>query len=207
MPVAVHASDAMTRAGLTSMLDGDRQVTVLTDTDDLAAAEVVVVAERSLSEQTFSSLKKARAGLTMPPRCVVITEEFPDNALMAAIECGMTAVLPMKDIKADALAWTIVGVSRGMVYLPPRLQAGLLGQFERVRDDVLKPIGLTMSGLSTRECEVLRMVADGYDTEQIAAKLAYSDSMVKKILRILMSRCGLRNRSHAVAFAMRAGMI
>jgi DNA-binding NarL/FixJ family response regulator len=54
---------------------------------------------------------------------------------------------------------------------------------------------------------VLRLVADGLDTAEIATKLSYSQRTIKNILHDITSRLHLRNRSHAVAYALRHGLI
>ena len=51
------------------------------------------------------------------------------------------------------------------------------------------------------------LVADGFDTAQIAAKLSYSQRTVKNVLHDVTSRLHLNNRSHAVAYALRQGLI
>ena len=53
--------------------------------------------------------------------------------------------------------------------MPPDLLGRLLTQVGRLQRQVLDPRGLTFSGLATREVQVLRLVADGYDTTEIAA--------------------------------------
>jgi DNA-binding CsgD family transcriptional regulator len=72
---------------------------------------------------------------------------------------------------------------------------------------VLSPRGLTLTGLTPRETEVLRLVAEGHDTAEIAETMCYSERTVKNILHDLTTRLQLRNRSHAVAYAMREGLI
>ena len=54
---------------------------------------------------------------------------------------------------------------------------------------------------------VLRLVASGLSTQEIADQLCYSQRTVKSILHDVTNRFQLRNRSHAVAFAMREGLI
>ncbi len=61
--------------------------------------------------------------------------------------------------------------------------------------------------LREREIAVLQLVAEGYDTGEIARKLSYSERTIKKVLHDLTMRLQLRNRSHAVAYALRAGLI
>jgi len=54
---------------------------------------------------------------------------------------------------------------------------------------------------------VLRLVSDGHDTSEIATTLCYSERTVKNVLHDVTTRLNLRNRSHAVAYAMREGLI
>jgi DNA-binding NarL/FixJ family response regulator len=77
----------------------------------------------------------------------------------------------------------------------------------KLQRQVLAPRGLTFSGLTPREAEVLRLVADGLDTCEIASRLCYSERTVKNVLHDLNTRLQLRNRSHAVAYAVREGLI
>jgi DNA-binding NarL/FixJ family response regulator len=78
------------------------------------------------------------------------------------------------------------------------------GQLERT---VLRPRGYRLNGFSSREVDVLRLVAEGYDTEEIARMLAYSERTVKNVIHGVTARFNLRNRCHAVAYAVRAGVI
>ena len=72
---------------------------------------------------------------------------------------------------------------------------------------MLEPRGLTFTGLASREIEVLRLIAEGYDTTEVAKALSYSERTVKNVLHDVTSRLQLRNRSHAVAYALREGLI
>jgi DNA-binding NarL/FixJ family response regulator len=91
--------------------------------------------------------------------------------------------------------------------VPPDLLGRLLDQVGTLQRGVLGPRGLTFNGLATREIEVLRLVADGCDTSEIADRLAYSERTVKNVLHDVTTRLQLRNRSHAVAYALRQGLI
>ena len=77
----------------------------------------------------------------------------------------------------------------------------------RLQREVLSPRGMAFSGLTDREANVLRLVADGYDTAEIADRLAWSERTVKNVIHDITTRHQLRNRSHAVAYAVRAGLI
>ncbi len=64
-----------------------------------------------------------------------------------------------------------------------------------------------VGGLDGREAAVLRLLADGSSTRDIAHRLSYSERTVKAVIQDITQRFGLRNRSHAVAFALRNGLI
>lgn len=66
------------------------------------------------------------------------------------------------------------------------------------------PSGSTPPGSPIAEVNVLRLVADGAYTSEIARELSCSESTVKQVLQTLTTRLNLRNRSHAMAFALRS---
>ncbi|MFC9624436.1 response regulator transcription factor [Streptomyces sp. NPDC056930] len=82
-----------------------------------------------------------------------------------------------------------------------------MAEIGTLQENVLRPQGLHFSGLAPREIDVLRLIAEGHDTPVIAEKLAYSERTIKYVLHELMTRLQLHNRSHAVAYAMRQGLI
>ena len=63
------------------------------------------------------------------------------------------------------------------------------------------------SVLGARELMALRLLADGCDTREIARHLCYSERTVKYIIGTVTDRLGVRNRTHAVAHAIRHGLI
>ena len=54
---------------------------------------------------------------------------------------------------------------------------------------------------------MLRLVADGFDTAEIARRLSYSQRTIKNVIHDVTVRLNLTNRSHAVAYAVREGLI
>ena len=54
---------------------------------------------------------------------------------------------------------------------------------------------------------MLRLLADGWETAEIAARLNYSERSVKNIIHGVLGRHGLRNRTQAVAYALRSGVL
>jgi DNA-binding NarL/FixJ family response regulator len=70
------------------------------------------------------------------------------------------------------------------------------------------PLGLAAdAGVSRRERDVLELLAEGCSTREIAVRLAYSERTIKNVLQELTTRLQLRNRTQAVAHAVRNGWI
>jgi DNA-binding NarL/FixJ family response regulator len=61
--------------------------------------------------------------------------------------------------------------------------------------------------LTDRETEVLRLVAQGFEVKEIAEKLAHSERTIKRVTHDVLNRFQLRNRAHAIAFALEGGLI
>jgi DNA-binding NarL/FixJ family response regulator len=130
-----------------------------------------------------------------------------DSTVVGAAEVGVSGLLRRGEATPDVLVRTIQKVASGDGVIPSDLLGHLLGQVGRLQRQVLSPRGLTFTGLSDREIEVLRLIADGLDTNEIATQLSYSQRTVKNVLHDVTTRLQLRNRSHAVAYAVREGLI
>ncbi|MFE9445427.1 response regulator transcription factor [Streptomyces sp. NPDC006602] len=61
--------------------------------------------------------------------------------------------------------------------------------------------------LSTRELDVLRLLAEGLSTAEVAGSLNYSERAIRNVLHDMITRLRLRNRTHAVAYAIRNGAV
>ena len=68
---------------------------------------------------------------------------------------------------------------------------------------MLLPRGIGGDGLNERERAILRFLAEGLPTSEIARQLAYSERTIKNIIHEMNSRLNLRNRSHAVAYVVK----
>lgn len=64
-----------------------------------------------------------------------------------------------------------------------------------------------VNDLTARDVCVLRLLSEGRGTAGIAEELAYSESTIKNVIHDLVRQLGARNRAHAVAMAIRAGLI
>jgi DNA-binding NarL/FixJ family response regulator len=140
-------------------------------------------------------------------RVVLVATSLDDRALLAAVEAGACGLLRRSEATPVALVGAIRVAAAGDGTIPPDLLGRLLRQFERLQRQVLAPRGLNFAGLNKREVEVLRLVADGLDTGEIAQHLSYSERTIKNVIHDVTTRLQLRNRSQAVAYALREGLI
>lgn len=204
IPVYVHATDPISRAGVAGHLRPRPEVEVL-DEAQFERAQVAVVVTDTVTEETVRVLRELRC--TGVRHMVVVAGRIDDADLVAVVEAGVAGLLRRADATADRLVSVITSAAAGEGTVPPDLLGRLLTQVGRVQRQMLGPRGLTFSGLAEREIEVLKLVADGFDTAEIATKLSYSQRTVKNVLHDITSRLHLRNRSHAVAYALRHGLI
>jgi DNA-binding NarL/FixJ family response regulator len=204
VPVYVHARDPISEAGVASQLRPRPEVRVVRP-EEADEAKVAVIVVDAVDEDAIKLLRMVqRRGFT---RTVLVASTLDDGDLVSAVEVGVVGLVRRSEATPEQLVQVIARAAMGEGSVPPDLLGRLLDQVGRLQRQVLSPRGLTFTGLATREIEVLRLVADGYDTHEIATKLAYSERTVKNVLHDITSRLQLRNRSHAVAYAVRQGLI
>ncbi|WP_329791550.1 LuxR C-terminal-related transcriptional regulator [Lentzea sp. DG1S-22] len=201
--VAVYSPDPLTVAGLSGALSGETGVEVMEGLPP-TGVDVRVVATYHLTPEVLALLR--RTAVTRVP-VVLVVNELTEPQLLAAVECRVVAVLSRQSVTAERLVHSVRTASVGGGVLPPPLLGELLKHLERLQREVLGPQGLNAARLDPREIDVLRLMAEGMDTAEIAGELAYSERTVKNVISGLTQRLELRNRSHAVAYAMRNGMI
>lgn len=117
-----------------------------------------------------------------------------------AVEAGVAAVLLRAELTPRGLVSCLASLANGTACLPAKLVPKLLEQAARrspTRADVL----------ADRERKVLRLLAQGEDTRQVADHLCYSERTVKNIVHDLLVKMNCNNRAHAVAVATRQGII
>jgi DNA-binding NarL/FixJ family response regulator len=204
IPVHVSAADPLSRAGTIAQLRSSADV-VLADENHLEDGGVaLVVADEVDAEATRSIRALRRQGFG---RIALLVGRLDDKGLLAAVEAGVGGVIRRSDATPGNLVSAIRSVAAGDGLLPPDLLARLLDQVGQLQRQVLAPRGLTFSGLTERELSVLRLLADGFDTAEVGRELYYSERTVKNIIHDVTSRLELRNRTHAVAYALREGLI
>jgi DNA-binding NarL/FixJ family response regulator len=73
--------------------------------------------------------------------------------------------------------------------------------------DAPAPPTLSVAGLTKRERDVLALVAEGYSTREVSTRLCYSERTIKNVIQEVTVRLNVRNRTQAVAYAVRNGWI
>lgn len=204
--VYVYADDPISQAGVAAQLRGRPEVNVLFG-PDLDAAEVAVVIVDRLDEAAMRTVRAMRRMDGGCSRIVLVASDLDDGELLVAVDMGVCGVLRRREATPERLAIAVRAAADGDGTLAPDLLGRLLTQMGRLQRDVLAPRGIGPTGLTDREVSVLRLVADGHDTGEIADRLAYSERTIKNIIHDLTARLNLRNRSHAVAYAVKAGLI
>jgi DNA-binding NarL/FixJ family response regulator len=200
--IRVHADDPISREGVRGQLQLRSDVR-LADDDD-ADAVTILVLDR-LDEAGGRIVRRLR--MQGADHLVVVLAQINDAGLMAAVEARVGGIVWRSQATAETLARAARAVVAGEATLPPDIVARLVTAVGRLQQRVLVPNGLTASGLSDREIEVLRLVAEGCDTAEIAVRLSYSERTIKGILHDVKTRLHLRNRTHAVSYAIREGLL
>jgi DNA-binding NarL/FixJ family response regulator len=202
--VYVYAHDPISQAGLASQLRARPEIQIVDDDIDSAAVAVVVVDE--VDEETTRVVKAIQRNNGIP-RVVLVVTRLDDAGMLAGVEAGACVLIRRSEARPERLVEAIQSATTGDGSVPADLLGRLLEHVGQLQRQVLSPRGLTISGLTEREIEVLRLVADGFDTAEIAGSLAYSERTIKNIIHDVTARLNLRNRSHAVAYAVRQGLI
>jgi DNA-binding NarL/FixJ family response regulator len=204
IPIVVDAPDPLSRAGIVSQLRTGHGFVVVSDAEPPEGAVALVVAD-DMDDTVAARIRALQARAAA--RVVLLVSRVDDRALLAAAEAGVSGVVRRSEATAHNLAAALRSAVAGEGTLPPDLLGRLLRQVGQLQRQVLSPRGLTLSGLTEREADVLRLLADGCDTAEVGRRLFYSERTVKNIIHDVTSRLELRNRTHAVAYAIREGLI
>lgn len=199
--VVVSAGDDLTMVGLRGYLEESSEITIV---GDRSSAAVAVVAAGGLSTEVVSSLRAAAAEAAVP--VVLVLDELGQADALTVAECRVVTILPRATVTGDRVRRAVLAAAAGGGVLPPNVVADLLDHVRRLRQELATP-PTESRRLTTREVDVLRLMADGLDTAEIASMLSYSERAIKKVYYGITTRLGLRNRPHAVAYALRNGMI
>jgi DNA-binding NarL/FixJ family response regulator len=201
--VAVCSADPFIVLGIERLLHADSRLTVVAAEDSWQARVAVVVADE-VDDETLVLL--SRVARSSSAAVVLVVDGLEGDDLAKIVECRVASVLARSAVTVDTLR---AAIDQALAERGPKhdLLTSLLAQLERSTAGTLHPKATAPTLLSPRERDLLKLLADGLDTGEIAIKLAYSERTIKNIVHGLLSRLQLRNRAHAVAYAMRVGAL
>jgi DNA-binding NarL/FixJ family response regulator len=177
--------------------------------------DMTLVAEASTGREALEQFRKHRPDVTlmdlqMPDMdgieaMVAIRSEFPeariivlttykgDVQVLRALKAGAWAYL-LKGLLRKELLETIRAVHGGQKRIPPEVAAELA---EHALD----------SALTSREIDVLRLIAGGNANKLVAVQLSITEETVKGHVKNILSKLGANDRTHAVTIALKRGII
>lgn len=203
--VTVRAQDPLTRTGLLSYLRAETDVAPC-DTADEGEADIVVAAFDKVTPQDVTELHAVTSGWEKP---VVLLARAAAEATMALTEvgCRIVAMLPREAATDGGLVGHLRVATHGSSEPDVNTVERLLAQAARLQRKLYDAPRQDGGELSQREIDVLRLAAEGFDTNEIARQLRFSSRTIEKTIRVIIGRLQVRNRPHAVAYAIRRGII
>jgi DNA-binding NarL/FixJ family response regulator len=203
--VSIYASDPLSAAGAKAQLQAHPAIEVVGPSyrDQDRVALIVV---DSVDDAVFRVIGALRSSGVS--RTVVVASCLDEGAMARATAAGAIGFLPQRQASSARLAELVLGAG------PPAVD----DDGAAANDDPSagegwnrggggQPGGAARLHITSREAEILRLLADGYDTSDVAELLSYSESTIKGTIGKLRNRFDARNRCHVVALAVRDGMI
>jgi two-component system nitrate/nitrite response regulator NarL len=205
------------RKGLAQMLSAQPDFVIVGEATD--GVEAVDLAQKLEPDLVLMDINMpicngleatSRIKAQMPEMRVVMLTVSDDEADLAdAVRRGADGYL-LKDLQPEVLFDQLRRLTSGE---PPISQAMTTKLFRQVAQHmahqreqmVIQPAAL--GDLSTREVQVLELVANGYSNQAIADKLGIAHNTVKNHLRSILSKLGVRNRAQAAALAVSRGLL
>jgi len=192
------------RAGLQGMLASQPDFEIVAEA--ATGSEAVALTSQLSPDVVLMDLRMAELdGATataqirrqQPKTAVLVLTTYDGNAdILRAIEAGATGYL-LKDTPRDQLFSAIRAVALGKSVLAPEVATRLLRHLHTPAGEVL----------STREIEVLSLVARGASNKEIARILHISETTVKSHLIHIFSKLGVADRTAAVTAALERGLL
>ena len=166
-----------------------------------AAAELnpdVVLLDFRLPDGTGPDAAAAIRTIRPAAKMIFLTREDTDAARFAAVQSGASAFLHKSRAAAEVVA-AIRDVARGKMLITPRTIATLLAK--------RRGIEAQLDRLTPREKEVLRLMAEGFPSREIAARMGISYTTVRTHIRSLGSKLAVHSKLEAIVKARELGLI
>ncbi|HEV7345953.1 MAG TPA: response regulator transcription factor [Devosia sp.] len=198
------------RMGVKSLLEDESDIQVVGEAgsalDAIALAEKlkpdVATVDIRLGGMDGIQLVRALKASATPPRCMILSTYEDRQYLVGALEAEADAYL-LKSNSYETLPTAIRQVHSGMPMLSQELIAVMMDEYKKVASQQIQ----RESGLTPQEVRVLRLLAIGGRSLDIANELALTEITVKRKVQEITTKLGAANRVQAVAEAIRRGVI
>ncbi|MFJ8495661.1 LuxR C-terminal-related transcriptional regulator [Streptomyces sp. NPDC094038] len=202
----VRAGDAILEHATGAYLESSARVELLA-AQGLPDAHVSVLPLNAVDDHGITVMRQDAARTPgTPVPVVLIADRITERQLSPAVEYGLTSFLYRSALNLDRLVDAVVEAGAGRCRMPEGLVAHLIAELgHRQRQQTLTGLS-RRDGLLVREVEVLRMLSEGMNTVETAEKTSYSERTVKGVVHEAVKRLRVRNRTQAVAYAIRTGI-
>ena len=217
--IVVADDHEVVRAGFAELLDTRPDFTVVGTASDGAEAvrlchelrpDVVLMDVRMPGMDGIEATRQL-ADSGEYPRVIILTTFDLDEYVYEALRAGASGFL-LKDVTAERLFDAVRVVADGEALLAPGVTRRLIAEFATLHrrpnldaGSELAPASLDV--LTTRETQVLRLVAEGLSNAEIAARLVVNEETVKTHVSRVLRKLGLRDRTQAVVTAYESGLV
>ncbi|MBM3144222.1 MAG: response regulator transcription factor [Chloroflexi bacterium] len=209
MRVIVADDHSLFRDGIISLLEAAEYEVVAQVGDGMAAVEAVRryrpdLALLDISMPEMNGLEALRKIKNEFPEtsAVMLTVSDADEDLFEAIEIGADGYL-LKDLDAREFLAILEGIQEGEAAVTRKTAARIMNRVKVLA----QKNGAEKEILSPREVEVMTLLGEGLANRVIADRLYVSENTVKYHVRNILQKLGAQNRTEAVAYAMRMGLI
>lgn len=201
---------AVLRAGLRALLNAEPDIVVVGEAEDgtraVEQAEAllpdVIVMDIQMPHLSGLDATRALRSKNIPSKVLILTMHAESQYLLPLLEAGGAGYV-LKSAADTELIEAIRTVQRGGVFLYPAATKLLVDGY---RDRSAREED-TFDGLTEREREVLKLVAEGYSGTEIAERLAISPKTVDTYRERIMQKLGIRHRYELVRYALRKGLL
>jgi DNA-binding NarL/FixJ family response regulator len=209
--VLVADDQDVVRQGICRILDGERDLEVVGQVRDGAAAVAEArrtapdVALLDIRMPVLDGLSAARRILADLPgtRVVILTTFDLDEYVYEALRLGAAGFL-LKDAPADDIVRAVRVVAEGEAMIAPATTRRLIEEFARHRPPTS---AASLDGLTEREREVLRAMARGLNNTEVGAALFISEGTVRTHVNRILAKLQVRDRLQAVVLAYETGLV
>ena len=162
--------------------------------------DVVLMDLRMPEMEGAEATRRIRSSLP-DTQILVLTTYADDGSLFPALQAGARGYLT-KDASAEEIETAIRALAAGRTHLDPAIQQRLIAAvIDHTPDNRPPPDDLT-----SREVEVLKLIAAGLSNAEIATALVVSSATVKTHINHILAKTGARDRAQAVRYAYQHGI-